>query len=274
MSRSLLKYADLPDRLWGKAILHAAYITNRTPTTYLGGIAPLQFRTKQPIDVGHMRVFGSPAQIYVRPSARNDTKLSNRSVSGTFVGMSDKGNGYVFLIGSSNKFVEIYSRDAKFNETFSDYRDRQGKLKAAPIIAPDLRVETEGNQRDDRNKCNDVDIDDDEDQQEQSPTRQHGKITPRQFLLPGNHSKQVQFVLPDTPPQTEISVRKQQYAQLCLDNVIEDNEGAVFILNCMEATIDDETKLQKELELLTACALFDDCEIVLMAIPDNGKGIW
>ncbi len=38
----------------------------------------------------------------------------------------------------------------------------------------------------------------------------------------------------------------------------------------MEAIIDDETKLQKELELLTACALSDDCEIFLMAIPDNG----
>ena len=270
MSRSLLKYADLPDRFWGKAILHAAYITNRTPTTSLGGIAPLQFRTKQPIDLGHMRVFGSPAQIFVRPSARNDTKLSNRSVSGTFVGMSDKGNGYIFLIGSSNKFVEIDSRDAKFNETFSDYRDRQGKLNAAQNIAADLRVETEGNRYDEKNNCNDIDIEDVDDQQEQPLTRQHRKITPRQFLLPGTHSQQVQFVLPDTPPQTEITVRKQQYAQLCLDNVIENNEGAIFILNCMEATIDDETKLQKELELLTACALYDDCEIVLMAVPDNG----
>ncbi len=93
MSRSLLKYADLPDWLWGKVILHATYITNRSSTMYLGGIAPLQFRTNQPIDLGSLRVFESPAQIFVRPSARNDVKLSDRSLSETFVGMSDKGNG-------------------------------------------------------------------------------------------------------------------------------------------------------------------------------------
>ncbi len=41
LARSLLKYADLPDRLWGKAILHSVYITNRSPSAALGGIAPL-----------------------------------------------------------------------------------------------------------------------------------------------------------------------------------------------------------------------------------------
>jgi transposase InsO family protein len=66
LSRSLLKHADLPDRLWGKAILHSVYITNRSPAAALGGIAPLQFRTKLPIDLSHLRVFGSPAQIFVR----------------------------------------------------------------------------------------------------------------------------------------------------------------------------------------------------------------
>ena len=257
MSRSLLKYADLPDRLWGKAILHATYVTNRSPTMYLGGIAPLQFRTQQPLDLGSLRVFGSPAQIFVRPSARNDVKLSDRSVSGTFVGMSDKGNGYIFLIGSSNEFVEVDSKDAKFNETFSDYRDRKGHLRAAPNT-PDLRVEMETTPCGERITRNDSNIDDAEDQHEQPPTRPHRKIAPRQFLLPGTHSNQ------------EIAVRKQQYAQLCLDNVIEDNDGAIFILDCMEATIDDETKLQKELELLTACALSDDCDIALMAVPDDG----
>jgi transposase InsO family protein len=41
LARSLLKYADLPDRLWGKAVLHSAYINNRSPAAALGGIAPL-----------------------------------------------------------------------------------------------------------------------------------------------------------------------------------------------------------------------------------------
>jgi hypothetical protein len=103
LSRSLFG----ANRLWGKAILHSVYLTNRSPTSALEGIAPLQFRTEQPIDMSHLRVFGSPAQIFVRATVRNDTKLSDRSVSGTFVGISDKDNEYIFLIRKSNSLVEI-----------------------------------------------------------------------------------------------------------------------------------------------------------------------
>jgi hypothetical protein len=95
-----------------------------------------------------MRVFGSPAQIFVRPTIRADQKLSDRSISGTFVGISDKGNGYIFLISKSNRFVEfveVDSKDAKFNETFSDYRGRQGgKIMTAHFIDPDLKGRTRG----------------------------------------------------------------------------------------------------------------------------------
>ncbi len=77
--------------------------------------------------------------------------LSYRSVSGTFVGMSDKGNGYIFLIQKSNTFVddfvEIDSKDAKFNETFADCRARHGKLTTAHYIDPDLKEETDASER-------------------------------------------------------------------------------------------------------------------------------
>ena len=86
LARSLLKHANLPNRMWGKAVLHAAYIMNRTPVSHAGGIAPLQYRTKESIDLSHLRVFGSPAQIHVRATIRSDKKLSDRSVSGTFIG--------------------------------------------------------------------------------------------------------------------------------------------------------------------------------------------
>jgi hypothetical protein len=74
LARSLLKHADLPDKLWGKATLHSVYLMNRSPTAALGGIAPLQFRTKEKIDLSHMRVFGCPAQIFVRATIRDDKK--------------------------------------------------------------------------------------------------------------------------------------------------------------------------------------------------------
>ena len=57
------------------------------------------------------------------------------------MGISDKGNGYIFLIGNSTKLVQIDSKDAKFNETFSECRERQGKLSPANHIPPDLQQE-------------------------------------------------------------------------------------------------------------------------------------
>jgi len=249
LARSLLKYADLPDRLWGKAILHSVYITNRSPSAALGGIAPLQFRTKQPIDLSSIRVFGCPAQIFVRPTSRSDPKLSDRSVSGTFVGMSDKGNGYIFLVNKSTDFVEIDSKDAKFNETFSDYRARQGKVMAAPYIDPDLHDESgisnEGNESNKANKH--------EKENGHNNKHKHGRpkriTSPRQFLIPGTH---------------ESEIRQHQYSNLCMDNIVEQEE-AIFILKCMEAPIDEETILLKELELLTACITYDENEEILMA---------
>jgi hypothetical protein len=256
LSRSLMKHADLPDRIWGKAILHSVYITNRSPTAALGGIAPLQFRTKLPIDLAHMRVFGSPAQIFVRATIRQDKKLSDRSVSGTFVGISDKGNGYIFLIQKSNELVDIDSKDAKFNETFSDYRERQGKLTKAPYIHPDLKEELETSNNDNEHKDNDADGD-----KRQEIERQQRVITPRKFLLPGTgtHSK-VRF---SDHSKKELDIRQQQYSNLCLDNLMENNTDSILILDCMEAQIDEETMLMKELELLTACAMYDETKDIL-----------
>jgi hypothetical protein len=249
LSRSLLIHADLPDRIWGKALLHSVYLNNRSPTSALGGIAPLQFRTKQPIDLSHLHVFGSPAQIFVRATVRNDVKLSDRSVSGTFVGISDKGNGFIFLIQKSNTFIEIDSKDEKFNETFSDYRARQGKIAAAPYIGPDLKEDNYQHESNDN-----TNTEEGNDNIKQQQERQKRKIIARQFLLPGTHS------------QEEIDIRKQQYSHLCLNNLMENDDDAIFLLNCMEAPIDEETKLMKELELLTAYAIAEDCEVLLPTI--------
>ncbi len=109
LARVLLKHADLPIKMWGKAVLHAVYVLNRTPVSNTGGIAPLQYRTQKPLDLSNMRVFGSPAQIHVRATIREDKKLSDRSVSGTFIGHSTKGNGYIFLVPKRTGMCEPYT---------------------------------------------------------------------------------------------------------------------------------------------------------------------
>jgi hypothetical protein len=247
LSRSMLKHADLPDRLWGKAILHSVYLVNRSPAAALGGIAPLQFRTKEPIDLTRLRVFGSPAQIFVRATIRDDNKLSDRSVSGTFVGLSDKGNGYNFLVGSSNELVEIDSKDAKFNETFSECRDRQGKLSSANHIPPDLQNECERPEQ----HCSDIrvhscDIENgtpgltqQHDRDKPVLIRQPRQTSPRDFLIPGTYAQ-------------ELEIRRMEGANLCVENSMNENEP-IYLLHCMEAQTSNDDRLMKEMELLTAC---------------------
>ena len=225
----------------------------------------MQFRTKQSIDLQHLRVFGCPAQIFVRATTRQDKKLSDRSVSGTFVGISTKGNGYIFLVNSTNRlaeFVELDSKDVKFNETFSDFRGRQGKITEANHIAPDLRYESvtanhpnapvNGRDSNEDNNFNLTRLEDPEE-------RSRRPIMPRKFLIPGIHSSQ------------EIDIRKQQYSNLCLNNIMA-NDDVIFITNCMEATLDEETILLKELELLTACALdTNDNAFILSPASNDGE---
>jgi transposase InsO family protein len=279
LARSLLKHADLPNRLWGKAVLHAAYIMNRTPASCTGGIAPLQFRTKAALDLSNMRVFGSPAQIHVRATIRADKKLSDRSISGTFIGHSGHGNGYIFLVPktSSNhkECIEVDSKDAKFNETFSPCRERHGILSPANIIGPDLSTEADAS-KDDNVLTSDNELDDrDELATPDPPLYGRGKRSsvPRQFLLPGTQTPAT-VILPEPlpkPKNAEFQIRDQQYANLCMD--IAKDEHTNFLLACLESQRDNEALLQKELELVMGCSAIKDdfilmSEDVNLAVPD------
>jgi transposase InsO family protein len=138
-ARAMLNYADLPMGLWGKAVIHAVYLKNRCPSSRLNNLAPLQFRTGEKIDFKRLRVFGCPAQIFVRSKDRDINKLSPRSETGIFLGMSKLGNGYVFRIQRNKKIVEVDSADVKFNETFSDCRDRKGRIiEGGRVLDPEL----------------------------------------------------------------------------------------------------------------------------------------
>jgi hypothetical protein len=123
----MLKYADLPNSIWGKAVLHAVFLKNRSPSTRTV-VSPLQFRTGTPFNFNKICVFGCPAQIFIRLSARTNPKLSNRSEKDIFVGMSARGNGFIFLVRRTKTIFEVDSKDVLFNETFSDCRDRHGKI--------------------------------------------------------------------------------------------------------------------------------------------------
>jgi hypothetical protein len=98
----MLKFADLPNGLWGRAVQHSAFLKNRCPSSRLNFLAPLQYRTRKTIDFKKLLGFGCPAQIFVKVKDRENNKLSSRSEKGTFIGMSRLGNGFIFRVERTN----------------------------------------------------------------------------------------------------------------------------------------------------------------------------
>ena len=95
---------------------------------------------------------------------------------------------------------------------------------------------------------------------QQQQERQKRPTIPRQFLLPGTNTK-------------EINIRQLQYSTLCLDNWTGNNDDAILLLDCMEAQVDDETKLMKELELMIACSLHEEQNELLTPAVTNDMEI-
>ena len=294
LARVLLKHADLPNKMWGKAVLHAVCVLNRTPVSNTGGIAPLQYRSKEPLDLSNMRVFGSPAQIHVRATIRDDKKLSDRSVSGTFIGHSTHGNGYILLVpkhaGMSEPFMEVDSIDVKFNETFSPCRERKGKI-ASGAMESDLRIDLSSDEKElienplvkfndeveiiatkqGRNNA-EVEV---RDSAVNPNKQQYGRgqrhPTQRQFLQPGTGtSHKVRLESLPKPLNTEFQIRDHQYANLCMN--IENDEHTMFVLACLESQRDEYALLTKELELLMGCTAMKDetpiPDFINLELPD------
>ena len=139
---SSLKRGQEPWSFWGKGLIRAAYLHNRRPSSYLKGLSPIQFRAGKPVDYSRLRVFGCPAEIHIRASRRENGKLDDRSERGVLVGMSAKGNGWIFYVPRTRETATIVdSADAKFNELFYDVKERKnvttpkGQVLEAPLHA-------------------------------------------------------------------------------------------------------------------------------------------
>jgi transposase InsO family protein len=68
-ARSMMKFADPPIGTWGRAVMHAVYLKNRSPSSRLNGIPPLHFRTGQPFNF-------TPASTFRQPSSNFYTSFN------------------------------------------------------------------------------------------------------------------------------------------------------------------------------------------------------
>lgn len=113
MMRAMLSESGAPHELWGEAIVHAAFVRNRTPLPSRNFNIPAQVLTGKRPDVSKLRVFGCDAFVHVLDAKRGDTQ--SRCVKGLYIGVSAQQNALRVMVPSEGKIV--VSRDVKTNES-------------------------------------------------------------------------------------------------------------------------------------------------------------
>ena len=82
LARAMLFGKDLPKFLWAKAVRHAAYIRNRSPTQALADKMPEEAWTGRKPNISHLREFGTGVWIL---NEGNQYKLNPKSTKHTFL---------------------------------------------------------------------------------------------------------------------------------------------------------------------------------------------
>lgn len=102
MARTLLVASKLSTELWPEAVLTAAYLKNRLPTTRSHQTPFERLINRKPV-IGHLREFGAPVQVL-----RNSeylTKLDTKTDNGYLVGFTGRSNTYKVYIPSKGKVI-------------------------------------------------------------------------------------------------------------------------------------------------------------------------
>ena len=95
-----MSHAELPNSLWGYALLTAAYTLNRVPSKAVEKTPYEMWNGRKP-NVGHLKIWGCEAYIKRLMS----TKLDQRSDKCFFVGYPKETRGYYFYKPSEGTIV-------------------------------------------------------------------------------------------------------------------------------------------------------------------------
>ena len=136
VARALLFQASLPIKFWGEAILTAAYLINRTPSSIHKGISPYEILHGSKPAYDLLRIFGSAC--YVHWITRSKDKFEERSRLCIFVGYPFGKKGWRVFDIERNEF--LLSRDVVFREDVFPFSDNT--ISSTPAItSPSLTVD-------------------------------------------------------------------------------------------------------------------------------------
>ena len=79
--RCMLTNAKMSKTFWGEAVVTAAYLINRSPSSAIDFKTPEEKWSGNPPKYDHLRIFGCPAFVHVK-----EGKLEPRAIKGVFIG--------------------------------------------------------------------------------------------------------------------------------------------------------------------------------------------
>ena len=150
-SRALIADSNLPKTFWGQAVLTAAYLKNRMPSSSIDNSTPYYLKFGEDPDLKHLRVFGCCAYMLVPPSHRK--KLDDKSKRMIFIGYSTMGYK---LFDPETKRITV-SRNVKFNEEKKENINSKRSLFESPDLS-----EYEINQEEDKESTSEENDDDEQ----------------------------------------------------------------------------------------------------------------
>ena len=113
MARAMILGSEVNKELWGEAVVTAAYLKNRWPSSSLNkNVTPEEAWSGMKPNVEHLRVFGSPCSVHIPDQKR--TSFNPKSWSGIFVGYSDVSKAY--RVWDPKKKTVIVARDVIIQE--------------------------------------------------------------------------------------------------------------------------------------------------------------
>jgi hypothetical protein len=134
LGRAMITGQNLPEFLWEYAIAHAAYLRNRSTTTFLKDATPYQIWNGNKPNINHLREFGAPVWVLLQ-GQKIPRKILPKSQKRIYVGFDD-----------GSKSVKYYSADTRKILTSRNFRFLSITEKSPPeeiVVAPDMPREGE-----------------------------------------------------------------------------------------------------------------------------------
>jgi hypothetical protein len=134
-SQAMHLHACLPDSYWEFSMSAAVHAYNRTPMKHLNWNTPLGLFEKNKPKVGHMRVFGCGAYVFI-PKEKRKNKLSPKTEMMTFI--SYRQGNYLFMRHEAN-YTTFVSPRVIFDEMFFPFcpNNIYGRKRKAPTSVTD-----------------------------------------------------------------------------------------------------------------------------------------